>query len=147
MLAAHVFFGTLGFGVAIAFDLLLVAVARTRQLDVIGATYRVVRRYMPVVGVSFLLAIAIGGWIAVERHESLASRWLLIAYGWLIITGTTNGVAIQRRTRRILSAIESSGGTMTPQLDGMLSRAWPLGATVAAIAMFAIIAVMIAKPG
>jgi uncharacterized membrane protein len=145
-LAAHIFFGTLGFGVVIAFDLLLIAIARSRRLDVIQATYRTARRYLPLIGLSFLLAILLGFGIAAARHESFISRWLLITYAWLIVAGAANGIAIQRRTQRVLAEIETSHGAMTPDLERMLSRAWPIGATVSAIAMFAILAVMIAKP-
>lgn len=73
-------------------------------------------------------------------------KWLLTPYGWIIVAAGVNGSVVQRRTQRILSAIDASGGAMTASLDRLLSAAMPIGAITGAIAMLAIIAVMIAKP-
>jgi uncharacterized membrane protein len=145
-LAAHVFFGTAAFGLLIAFDLVSVAIARSRRIETIRIVYEAVRKYAPLTGVSFLLAILLGFYIAAQRHYPLTSKWLLISYGWIIAAGAVNGAIVQRRARNILSAIESSNGAMTASLDRVLSRTMPIGAIVGAIAMFAIIGVMIAKP-
>jgi uncharacterized membrane protein len=145
-LIAHIFFGTLGFGVGIGFDLLLVAVARTGRLETIRVTYTAARRYAPVAGAAFLLAIVLGFYLAVERHESLTSRWLLVTYVWLLIAGAVNAVVVQRRGRRILAALEAAGNSMTPELKRILDSATPIGAIVNAVAMLAIIGLMTAKP-
>jgi hypothetical protein len=100
-LTAHVFFGTLGFGMAIAFDLLLVAVARSQRIDSIRV---------------------------------------------LLVSGAVNGAIVQRRTRRITSVVQDSGGRLAADVERLLSGARPVGAIVSAAAMFAIIGVTIAKP-
>lgn len=130
----------------IAFDLLLVAIARTGRIETIRVAYTAAQRYTPIVGASFLLAILLGVYVAIERHESLTSKWLLISYAWLLIAGAVNGAVVQRRSRRILAAIDASGNTMTADLKKILDSATPVGAIVTVLAMLAIIGLMTAKP-
>jgi hypothetical protein len=73
----------------------------------------------------------------------LASKWLLVSYGWLVITGGVYGGLIQRRIGRILKAIRASNGKITTELERLLGFASPLGAVVMVIALVASIGVMI----
>lgn len=138
-LVVHVFFGTLGFGMAIAFDIVLVAIARSRRTEVVRVTYKTVSRYRPIVGGSFLLAILLGFFIAVVQRDSLVSPWLLASYAVLLAGGATYGLVIQRRTARILAASDA-------ELQEMLGSVSPVGAWVMVTAMAAIIALMTLRP-
>src|SRR5579864_8500926 len=79
-LAAHVFLGTLAFGLGIGLDFVLVAVAKTRRPDVIRATYETVASYARWVGPLFLITVLIGFYEAARRHEALGAPWLLASY-------------------------------------------------------------------
>lgn len=145
-MAAHVFFGTLAFGIGITLDFVLVAVARTGRPETIRIVYEAVAKYTRFTGPLFLVTILLGVFIAIRRHESLISTWLLATYV-LIVSGIAfNGAVVQRRTNSILRAVRGSTGSSTEELDRMIGAARPIGGWMLLIIMAAVIALMILKP-
>ncbi|HTX57104.1 MAG TPA: DUF2269 family protein [Candidatus Acidoferrales bacterium] len=143
VLTAHVFFATLGFGMAIAFELLLVAVARSQHVDAIRTAYSVAARYRPLIGLSLLLAILLGFYLAMAGGYSLTAPWLLVSYAMIVVGGLTFGAFIQRRTRRILSLVADSDAAMSEELRSVTASVTPLAAVVLLIVMFVILGAMI----
>jgi uncharacterized membrane protein len=142
-LTFHVFFATLAFGMSIAFELLMVGVTRTGRIDAVRAVFGAAARLRPIIGISFLVAILLGFYLAIAEHISLAAPWLLVSYACLIVAGACYGAIAQRRTRRMLALIAGSGDTMTDELAKAMSSATPLVAVIMALAMFLIIGAMI----
>ena len=124
------FFGTLAFGIGITLDLVLVTVARTRRLETIRLVYESVAKYARFTGPLFLVTILLGVYIALERHESLISTWLLGTYVLIVIGIVFNAAVVQRRTQTILQAVRGANGTLTPELDRISGTARPIGAWV-----------------
>lgn len=145
-LTAHILFGTLAFGIVITSDLILVAIARTGQLETIRVTYEAVAKYAPVIGTCYALALLLGIHIALARHESLTSAWLLGTYVLLAIEIAFNNVVVQRRTKGILKTLKGSGGSPSSELKRLLNSTWPIGAIVTFLITAAVIALMIFKP-
>jgi hypothetical protein len=77
---AHVFFGTLAFGVSITLDLIAAAVARTRSLETIRTVYAIAAMYSRWIGPLFGVAILLGFFEAALRRESLAAPWLIATH-------------------------------------------------------------------
>lgn len=139
----HIFLATLAFGMAIAFELVLVAVTRTQRVEAIKTAYEAANRYRPIIGISLLLAVALGFYMAVTDGYSLTAGWLLTTYGLLIVMGLVFGAFIQRRARRVLSLVASSNGTMTDELTKAAAGATPLAAIILLVIMFLIIGAMV----
>lgn len=142
-LTAHIFFATLGFGMAIAFELLLVSVGRSGRIDAIRAAYVAASRYRPAVGLSLLLAILLGFYLAIAEGDSLTVRWLLVSYVLIVLAAIVTGAIVQRRNARILALLTRSNGTMTDELQKAAAGATPLGAILLLVIMFALIGAMI----
>lgn len=142
-LTAHIFFATLGFGLAIAFELVLVAVGRSGRLDAIASAYFAASRYRAAVGLSLLVAILLGFYLAVVEGDSLTVRWLAVSYVLIVLAAIVTGGIIQRRNQRVLALIARSNGTMTDELQNAAAGATPLAAIVLLVIMFALIGAMI----
>jgi hypothetical protein len=139
----HVFLGTLAFGMAIAFELLMVGVARSGEIDAVRAVFGTALRLGPIIGGSFLVAILLGFYLAVAGGISLTAPWLLGAYVCLIVAGACYGRIAQARTRRILALVAGSGDTMNDELARAMASVTPLVALIMALAMFVMIGAMI----
>jgi hypothetical protein len=95
---------------------------------------------------SIWLTILLGIYIALQRHESLTSTWLLATYVLIVIGIAFNVAVVQRRTNNILKAVHRSAGALTVELEGLIGGTRPGGAGVSLIIMAAIIALMVLKP-
>jgi uncharacterized membrane protein len=142
-LTFHVFLATLAFGMSIAFELLMVGVARSGQIDAVRAVFGAATRLRPIIGISFIVAILLGFYLAIGEQISLVTPWLLVTYACFIVAGACYGAIAQRRTRKILSLLAGSGETMTDELAKAMSSATPLVAIILTLAMFLIIGAMI----
>lgn len=145
-ISAHILFGTLAFGVVISLDFILAAVARTRRMDALRAVYETTAKAGRFIGLLFLAAILLGGYIAHERHEPMHATWLLASYGLLLLGIVFNVAVVQRRTKTLLRALDASDGTLTSELDRTIRAVRPAGAWVSLAIMAAIIALMVFKP-
>jgi Predicted integral membrane protein (DUF2269) len=145
-LVGHVFVATLAFGFAITRDFVIVAVAKSRQVETIRTVYETAASYGRWIGPLFGLAVLLGFFLAIERHEGLTQRWLIITYV-LVLLGMGVGIGLgRRRTLTILEAARNAGATMTPQLDKAIAGAQPIGAWLMLAIMAVIIALMFLKP-
>jgi uncharacterized membrane protein len=142
-LTFHVFLATLAFGMSIAFELLMVGVARSGRIDAVRAVFGTATRLRPIIGISFIVAILLGFYLAIAERISLSAPWLLVSYACLIIAGACYGAIAQRRTRRILSLLAGSGEKVSDELTKAMSSATPLVAVIMTLAMFLIIGAMI----
>ncbi len=142
-LTAHIFFATLGFGMAIALELMLVAAGRSGQIDGIRTAYLAASRFRPAIGLSLLLAIVLGFYLAISHGASLTAGWLLLSYVLILLAAIITGGIIQRRNQRMLALIARSNGTMTDELRQAAAAATPLAAVLLLVIMFVLIGAMI----
>jgi hypothetical protein len=144
-MAAHVFFGTLAFGVSITLDVIVAAAARSRSLEAIRTVYAMAATFSRWVGSLFGLAILLGFFEAIKRGESLTAPWLIATYV-LLLAGTVAGIVLsRRRIAEVLSAARETS-VITPELERAIARTSPASAWIGVIVMGAIVTLMIVKP-
>jgi len=144
-LVAHVFIATLAFGLAIAFDFVLIAIAKSRDVRVIRTVYEKVSIYSRWVGPLFGIAILLGFGLAGERHEPLWQPWLRVTYVLIILGFIAIGLA-RRRYTLILAAARNAGDSVTPELEKAIAGASPIIAWSMLVLMITLITVMFLKP-
>ncbi|HEX8806630.1 MAG TPA: hypothetical protein VF741_06755, partial [Candidatus Aquilonibacter sp.] len=94
-------------------------------------------------GLSLLLAIVLGFYLAITEGDSLTVLWLLVSYVLIVLAAIVTGGVIQRRNKQVLALIARSNDTMTDELHKAAAGATPLGAILLLVIMFALIGAMI----
>ncbi|MCW3041506.1 MAG: hypothetical protein JWM31_3411 [Solirubrobacterales bacterium] len=97
-----------------------------------------------------LLLLIAGWWLIHLEHLSLDVRWLRDAIGLVVfaaIFGAAGG-RTPRRARGLAEQLQATGGSVTPELRGLLDDRVAMLANVAAsAALLGVLWLMVAKPG
>ncbi len=145
-LVAHVFFGTLAFGFAITFELLMKSIGRSGDVRTIRTAFTLAVRYAIWIGPLFGIAVLLGFGVAIDRHEPLLQTWLVISYV-LAAIGLFLGTGLNRPAfMGILEAAKvSPDDAPSPELKAAVARFNP-ATWLMVLLMIALITLMFVKP-
>ncbi len=146
-LVVHIICATLAFGFVIFFDFMLVATAKSRNLEAIRDTFPIALRTARWAGPLLLLAVIFGFAEAGVLRISAISGWLVATYVILFLAGILGiNTTFRRHVRVLRAAMASHGDAASPDLDAAIAAERPIGAYVMIIAMILLVYLMTAKP-
>jgi uncharacterized membrane protein len=137
-------------GASVAAGILNVLAIRAERPSETAYLLRLIRLTLPIIGLGVAGTLVFGLWLWHERHYGLDAWWIWAALVLWVASSALGGLGgrHQERSRTLAERLASSGDASTDELRGLLrdskgnALSW-----LAGLATFAILALMIWKPG
>jgi uncharacterized membrane protein len=137
-------------GGSIVAAVLRAAAMRRHRPSEIALLLRAVRPAVPIVGLGFVLAVAMGFWLVDRGGFDLGGTWLTITFAllvWMLVVGAVAGRQ-DRHTRELAERLAAGGDGRSEQLARRLRDPLNLALNASMLAAtVAVVALMVWRPG
>lgn len=146
LLSLHILVFVMAFAFTAGIGILSARIARSRDARLIHDVFVAARPLQWTGAIGWLVAGALGAWMAVRAGIAFDAPWLLYSYAAFAVL-LVAGLGIHAPWQgKVIAA--SAGGTLTPELDALLrSPLHPLASALSAVSFIALVYLMTAQPG
>lgn len=149
LLSLHILIVVFAFAFTAGVGILASRVARSRDARAIHAVFAAAQPLATFGGIGWIVAGALGAWIAAKAGIPFDSPWLLGSYAALaVLVGSGLALHAPWMTRVIRASAGSGDGTVSAELDALLrSPVSSIASAVSGVCFVALIYLMTARPG